>query len=576
MTCPAPHSKRLEHRYYVPMTIDLTNWDDIKPLFDDLLNRKLDSAEALEQLILDSSGLDAAMEEEHARIQLATSVNTADEEAKKRFNRFQETVISQAGSLSNQVELKILQCPFLDSLDRARYSQLRNVLKNQQRLFREENVPLSIEDAQLGESFSSVAGAMSAEFEGKQRNMTQIAQYLKETDRHLRERAWQTMRSCRLSERDRIDGIYSKMVDVRHRIARNADFDNYRDYKHLQYNRFDYTPGDCEKFHDTIEKAAVPAWLKRMEIRKKKLNLPKLRPWDMSVDPDGHEPLRPFKTEEDLVRVTASVLDRIVPHLGDDLRRLQTYGNLDLVTRQNKMPVGFNMPMSETGVSFIFMNATGRHYDFMVLLHESGHAIETRACAHEPVHLYRNTPQEWGECASQSMELLGLDHLDVLYDDPKIRKRCMIEKWEEILLSLVTTARNDAFQQWVYTHPGHTVEERTEAWMKLVKRFPSGADITGFEDSVATSWQVIPHLFIVPFYYIEYGIAQIAALQVFRKARTDGQPALKRWLNAMKLGYSRSIPELYREADLDFKFHGPFAENLIQFVVEEIDRVESL
>ncbi|MBN1355077.1 M3 family oligoendopeptidase [bacterium] len=575
MTSPEPESMRLENRYYVPLKIDLCDWKQVKPLFDDLLDREIRSSADLEQLILDMSGLNGALEEEHARIQLATSINTADEAARNRFKRFQETIISHAGPRSNNLERKILDNPHLKDLNLDRYGQFIKLLKNQQRLFTDSNVPLAIEDAQLGETYSSIVGGMVAEFEGKTRNMTQIAQFLKETERDLREKAWHTMRKCRMAERDRIDDIYSRMVEMRHRMAENAGYPNFRDFRHLQYSRFDYAPEDCIRFHETIEKHVTPVWLDRIERRRQKLGIEKLRPWDMNVDPEGNQPLRPFKTTGELIETTAAVLDRIHVRLGDHLRLLDRYGNLDLATRANKMPVGFNMPMSETGVSFIFMNATGTHYDFMVLLHESGHAIETRSCAHNPVHAYRNTPQEWGECASQSMELLGLDHLDILYEDPETRRRCKIEKWEELLFSLVSTARNDAFQHWIYENPGHSPRQRHDRWMELLRRFPSGADSTGYEDSLEIAWQSIPHLFIVPFYYIEYGIAQIAALQVFKRAREEGQPAVKRWLDAMKLGYSRSIPELYRAAGLTFRFHGQLAEGLIRYAVNEIERIES-
>jgi len=567
-------TERIKNRRFVPKQIDLCNWEDVKPLFDNLFDREIQSVVDLEQFILDRDELDAALQEENARIQLATSVNTIDEKAKDRFTKFQNEIISNTSSLSDKLDTMILQNSFLKQLDPDRYGQLIKVSKHHQKLFAEKNIPIMIKDAQLGEKYSSVSGGMSAVFDGKERNLTQISNYVKETDRSVREKAWRTMAECRSCYCDEINELYSNMIDVRHQMAVNAGYDNFRDFRHQQYNRFDYSPEDCFKFHQTIQDYAVPVWLDRVKIRRAKLGIENLKPWDMRVDPDGNKPLRPFKSTEELEGQCAKVLDRIYPDLGDNLRLLQQYGNLDLATRKNKATVGFNMPLFETGVSFIFMNTTGTHNDFMVLLHEGGHAIETKACSNDPIVMYRNTPSEWGECASQSMELLGLDHLDVLYDSPETRTRCIIEKFEEVLLSLITTARNDAFQQWVYTHPEHTLNDRADKWMELGDRFPIGSDNKGLESFQQTGWQIIPHFFIVPFYYIEYGIAQMAALQVYKKSHEEGPSFIGKWLDAMKLGYSKTIPELYETAGLKFKFHGPFAKDLIQYLSDELNNLE--
>ncbi len=572
MVCSQTDPRRLDNRHFVGREINLCNWEEVKPLFDDLLERRLTSADALEQFILDFSGLSAALGEENARIQLALSVNTADEQAKKIFNDFQQNINSPSSTLFNQLTLKFLDSAFLDELDPERYGQLIRVSKNDRDLFVEKNVPLMMKDATLSEKYSSISGSAGAEFQGKYRNLTQISQFMLETDRELRKRAWETIAEVRMGMKDELESLYDEMVHIRNETAINAGFGNFRDFKHQAYNRFDYTPEDCMRFHETVEKAAVPILKKRRARRKEKMGLKTLRAWDLRVDPDGFPPLRPFQSDSELISACARVFDRIYPNLGDNLRMLEEYGNLDLSTRPNKAPVGFNMPLFETGVSFIFMNATGTFHDFLVLLHEGGHAIETRACAHDPILLYRNTPQEWGECASQSMELLGLDHLDVLFDDPAVRDRCVLQKYEDVLLSLVSCARNDAFQHWVYTHPGHSRAERNAVWMELNERFPTGGDVTGLEKYAEISWQMIPHLFIVPFYYIEYGISQIAALQVYKKALDEGTPAIAKWLDAMKIGYAKSIPELYAAAGLEFRFHGEFAENLIHLLAEAIEK----
>ena len=574
MSCNNGIPERVKNRRYVPVDADLCRWEEVEPMVMELLGREIRSGADLERFIFDSSEFEAAIQEEAARSQLAISVDTADEAARERFNHLQENVFSRLSPLTDQLDKKLLESPYLDALDPVEYGQLKKVTENSKRLFREENVPLGVEDAKLIESYNGIAGGMSVEFDGKRLNLTQVAEKLKETDRGLRERAWRAIAACKAEYREKLDDVYDNMIRVRHQMALNAGFANFRDFRHAIYNRFDYTPQDCILFHETVEKVVVPALMKRRDRRKANMKLDVLRPWDMRVDELGRAPLRPFKDAKALIDACGAVLDRIYPDLGDDLRLLESYGNLDLDTRQNKAPVGFNMPLAETGVSFVFMNSMGTHYDFLVLLHESGHAIETRACSANPVQLYRNTPQEWGECASQAMELLGLDHLDVLYADEDTRNRCFSEKMEEILLSLVTTARIDAFQHWVYTNPEHTHAERNEKWLELSRRFPDGSDTSGLEPFLEISWQGIPHIFIVPFYYIEYGIAQIAAVQVYYRSRTAGQETVKQWLDTMKLGYSRSIPELYEAAGLKFIFHGEYMGRLVRFIEGELDRIE--
>lgn len=565
---------RLDRRRYVPKHIDLSDWEHVEPLFRNLLERPIFSSSDLEQYYLDVSSLNSALTEEYCRLNLAISIHTDDEDARNRFHNYNNSITAPASELSVELDNRFLDSPFLKELDSSRYCQLIRLLENNRILFRKENVPLVMEDSRLADQYNALAGGLSVEFDGTRRNLSELSVYLEKTDRMLRERAWRSAASCRLQKKDEFNAIFDQMVQVRTRIANQAGFQNFRDYQHQQLNRFDYAPLDCEKFHRTIEEHAVTLFLDRHAHRRKKMHLDSLRPWDMSVDAFGREPLRPFATQEQLINGCTAILDKIFPDLGDILRLLDQYGHLDLMTRHNKAPVGFNMPFDETGVSFIFMNATGQHEDISVLLHESGHAIETRACSIDPVFQYRHTPQEWGECASQSIELLSLEHLDVFYSDPEDRKRCYINKWESILHSLISTARIDAFQHWVYTHPNATAEDRAGTWWELMQRFPTGADLTGLEHIARWSWLSIPHLYIVPFYYIEYGIAHLGAIQVYLHAKQQGPTFVKQWLDTMTHGYSLSIPALYQKAGLQFSIHGDTAAGLIHAMSIELDRAE--
>ncbi|MBN1295508.1 M3 family oligoendopeptidase [bacterium] len=575
MECLQPNPERLERRHFTPHDINLCDWDQVRDVMDRLMNRPIDSAESLERYFLDVCDLTSALTEETCRIQLAVSVNTADETARERYQHFMARILAPAAETLTALDTRFLESPYVKELDGERYGQLIRLLHTSQDLFRKENIPLGVRDSELSDIYNALAGGLSVEFQGKTRNLSEMTNFQESTDRTLRESAWRTVAACRNEKIDEINAVYSEMISIRTRVARNAGFPDYRAFRHIQLNRFDYQPEDCIRYHDAMEQYAIGPYLERQKKRKSKLGIDVLRPWDLHVDVDGNQPLQPFSRQAELVTRVTAILDRIYPNLGDTLRLLEHYGHLDLMTRQNKSPVGFNMPLDETRVSFIFMNATGQHSDVIVLLHESGHAIETRACIDQAITHYRHTPQEWGECASQSIEMLALDHLDVLYPDPAIRKRCIIDKLDSILWSLIATARIDAFQHWVYTHPDHSDDERADRWLELSHRFPTGAAIDGLEHLIRWQWQSIPHLFIVPFYYIEYGIAQLAAIQVYRKVRQSGFNALERWFETMRLGHSVSIPELYRRAGLQFRFHGEFAGELIRFITDEIDRIES-
>lgn len=570
-----PNPERLERRKFTPHSINLCDWNQVNTLFQELQARSIDGPAELEQFYLDVCDLNSALTEEYCRIQLATSVDTEDATARKRFMHFNEVIMAPVSKLMTDLDNRFLDSQYVNQLDPDRYHQLMRLLKNSRELFKVENIPLQIKDSQLADQFNQIAGGFKLDFRGKKHNLTQMASYQKSTDRDLRKEAWIAAGKCREEKIDQLNDVYDQMISTRTEMARNAGFDNYRDYRHISLNRFDYSPEDCKRFHEMVETQVVSAYSSRLQKRREALGIDTLRPWDLSVDPYGRPPLKPFSTQDELVSGCATILDRIYPKLGDTLRLLKAYGNLDLMTRQNKAPVGFNMPLDETRVSFIFMNSTGYHNDIVVLLHESGHAIETRACINQEIFQYRHTPQEWGECASQSMELLGLEHMDVFYPDLETQQRCVIDKLESILVSLIYTARIDAFQQWVYTHPTATAQDRSDLWVDLSKRFPVGGDFTGFESARQWSWQGIPHLFIVPFYYIEYGIAQMGALQVYQRAKTEGFKALEQWLNTMKQGYSRSIPELYRQAGLSFEFYGDLSSKLIDFLVNEIESIES-
>lgn len=556
-------------RQFVPPDADLGQWRQIEPLFVALDSRSLKTIPDMEQWLLDLSELASCIDEEGSRRYIAMTCHTDDPVAEKNYLHFVEEIEPHCKPWWQKLYRKLVGHPVRTRLDRERYGILDRKIENQVRLFRAENVALEMEEAKLSQQYQKIAGAMTGWFEGKEQTFQQLSRYLEKPDRSARQAVWETITLRRLQDREHIEGIFDNLIALRGRIARNAGFENYRDYAFLHLERFDYAPDDCLRFHETIETVVVPAAIKIMEERRKRMGLSRLRPWDLDADPEGRSPLRPFDGAEELIDGCQRIFHRMDCELGRCFALLRDKGLVDLESRKGKAPGGYQCNLSERRLPFIFMNAVGIDRDVRTLLHESGHAFHMLASRDEPLFFYREAPIEFCEVASMSMELLGAQFLNEFYDDEGARRSYGDVLEEEVLL-FPWIATIDAFQHWIYTHEGHTAEERRRAWLDLQRRFGGIVDWRGYEDGLSYLWQKQIHLFVHPFYYIEYGIAQLGALQVWQSGRKALEQSIQSYRASLSLGGSKPLPVLFQAGGIRFDFDRKTTETLLRDVMEAL------
>jgi oligoendopeptidase F len=555
-------------REFVPKGIDLGNWEEMEPLFEDLSKRDLSTKENLERWFKDLGELQSCIAEEGSRRYIAMTCNTGDEEVERAYLHFITEIEPRLKTCHDKLNRMFLAGQARSEIDENRYRVFSRKVENEVRLFREENVPPQTEDDRLRQEYQKTCGAMTVQFEGEEKTLPQMRKYLEETDRSVRKSAWETVADRYLQDREEIDSIYDEQIRLRNQIARNAGFPNYRDYAHQTKARFDYTPEDCYAFHEAVESEIVPLNRMLAERRKRDLGLEVLRPWDMQVDPKGRRPLRPFATGKELAEGCFRIFERLDPSLGQQFKSLAENELLDLESRKGKSPGGYQSQLEEVRYPFIFMNAAGTDRDVFTLLHEGGHAFHSFACRNETFAPYReDIPLEFCEVASMGMELMGLPFLEEFYspeEAARSRETCL----EDILKVLAWIATVDAFQHWVYLHPSHSREERGNQWLRLQGRFGVVVDWSGYEEAQRHAWHRQLHPFCVPFYYIEYGIAQLGALQLWLRASEDLSATIARYKKALALGGAKPLPELFSAAGIVFSLDrgtvAPLATNLAE------------
>lgn len=561
----------------VPHDLDPADLDRVEPLYHELIERPIGSAAALEAWLLDASELEAVIDEYAARRHIAHTCATDDEAIERAFLHVIEVMEPRLKPWRFKLQQKLVSSEHVGGLDPRRFEVMVRSWRNAVDLFREESIPLETQEAKLFTEYSKITAAMMVEFRGESRTLQQMAKLLEEPDRATRQEAWELAAGRREQDRATIDDIFSELVRVRERIARNAGFATYRDYAFRRLDRFDYTPDDCLRFGDTIAELCLPLVEALDDARRQALGVERLRPWDLAVDPYGTAPLRPFRDDEipRFIEGTREVFARISPALGERFSRLRPGENLDLDSRRGKRPGGYQASLEVVRQPFIFMNAVGTERDVETLLHEGGHALHFLDAAAEPVIYLRHAPLEFCEVASMGMELLGSANLDVFYA-PLEAERARRSLLEGVVRFLPWMATIDGFQHWIYLHPGHTPAERREAWLEIQRRFTSSrVDWSGHEERLAWRWQPQLHVFGMPFYYIEYGIAQLGALQLWQRYRRDPDEALARLRRAFALGGTRPLPELFAEAGLEFDVSPQTVGPLLEAVAAELRSLET-
>ncbi|MCL4787111.1 MAG: M3 family oligoendopeptidase [Verrucomicrobia bacterium] len=562
-------------RRFVPAQINLGEWTQIEPLFDLLEARAPQCAGVpeLERWLLDWSELNAALDEEASRRYIAMTCHTDDAEAENAYLHFVEHIEPQAKPRQFRLEKIFMSHPLRAQLPVPRYEVFVRDTRNHVELFREENVPLETEEAKLTQQYQKLSGSLTVQFRGEEKTLVQMGKFLEEPDRALRQETWELVAERRLREREKFEEQFEQLLKLRERIANHAGFADYRAYAFRRMGRFDYTPQDCARFHDAVEQEVMPAVRELQAERRRQLGLEKLRPWDLQVDLFNRPPLRPFERVEELVARSQRIFDRLDGELAGGFRQMQVLRLLDLDNRKGKAPGGYQSTLVESRLPFIFMNAVGLQRDVETILHEAGHAFHALAAREEDLLPYRSSPPiEFCEVASMSMELLGNEFLEEFYTQPDA-DRARRSHLEGIVSILAWIATVDAFQHWIYTHPGHTGAERSAAWVALMDRFGGDVDWSGYEEARAHLWHRQLHIFIHPFYYIEYGIAQLGALQVWANSKRNPSKALADYKKALALGGSRPLPELFTVAGCRFEFDAKTIKPLILVVREALAKL---
>jgi len=575
----APAGKSIYRRTFVPQDLDAADFSKIEPLYKALLDRPVETPEQLEKWLGDVSELSSVIYEYGSRRYIDKSCHTDDTSIEKAYLHFVENVEPQIKPLHFRLQQKYMQSPARAALrgKGTRYAILDRKWAADVELFREENVPLETEATKLNNEYDKTMGAMIVHFRGKDYTLQQLARFIEEPDRKTRQEAWEASTNRRLQDREKVEDVYEKLLPIREKIARNAGMSDYRAFVWKENKRFDYTPQDCLKFADAIAQACVPIVAELDRRRQKDLGVETLRPWDLSVDPKNRPALRPFKeTETDLfIDKTKTIFHRLSPQLADDFETLRTRRNLDLQSRKGKQPGGYQCSLEESREPFVFMNAAGLQRDVETLLHEGGHAFHHLAARDEPLVFLRSAPMEFCEVASMSMEALGSEHFDVFYDNAAEAARAKRSYLEGVIRFFPWMAIIDSFQHWIYTHPGHARQQRTAEWLRLMDRFYSKLDWSGHEAAKESLWQRQLHLFHAPFYYVEYGIAQLGALQLWMKAKEDPRKAIANYRAALALGGTKPLPELFSAAGIAFDFSEKTLRPLMNALGEELARLPS-
>ena len=549
-------------------------WEDILPYFEELDARPLDR-DNVEGWLADWSRLECLLSEAMALAGFAYSCNTADSEREAAQLRFGTQIAPKARQHRTRLQARLVELGYT----RPGLETVVQRFENQMQIFAETNVPVFAELSRLSTEWSKVIGAMTVDWNGEVKTPQQMSPYLEDNDRELRERAFRNQFKPYVEQRDKLAGIFDRMYDLRRQVARNAGFANFRDYTHREKNRFDYTPDDCLRFHEAVELSVQPAVRRIMDRRRRELGVERLRPWDLQVDPLNRRPLKPFSNADAHVRLAEGVLENVDPDFARYLRSMAEANLLDLENRKGKAPGGYCQTLPFRKMPLIFMNAVGIDDDVRTLLHEAGHAFHSFEASRLPLIFQRHPGSEMAEVASMSMELLASPFIDQGHggyyteDEAKRSRRYLLE---DIVIFFTHCASVDAFQQWMYTTPdGRDADARDRKWLELRRRFEGDSvDWSGLDSLRVARWYYQPHFFEVPFYYIEYGIAQLGALQVWRNSLADRTDAVQRYRGALALGATRPLPELFEAAGARLVFDQQGMHELVSLVEEELARLD--
>ena len=565
--------QKLAH-HYLPKDFVLTDWASLEPYFKELSDRPIEDALGLEKWLKDLSELEAFISEDACWRQIKMTCDTTDKSLEEAFNFFCMEIQPKMQPYADALNKKLMACPFTQSLDKDTYFTYLRAVQKSIDLFRTENIAIQAELSVMQQQYGAIAGKMTITHEGQEYTLQQAAQFLESEDRSIRESVYRKIQERRLEDKTAMHDLFSSLIQKRHQVAVNAGFENYRDYKFVELGRFDYTKEDCYQFHEAVKLHVLPLIDKIYARKKQKLGLEVLKPWDTEAEPAGTKPLRPFTDGKDLYEKSVACFEQLHPFFADCLKKMNALKHFDLESRKGKAPGGYNCPLAESGAPFIFMNAAGQMSDVTTMVHEGGHAIHSFLSHHLSLSAFKEYPMEIAEVASMSMELFSMDHWQSFFDNEADLNRAKEHQLERTITIFPWIAIIDKFQHWVYEHPAHTIEERTQTWTSILKEFSTGSiDYTGLDEFRAIGWQRQLHLFEVPFYYIEYGIAQLGAIGMWMQYQQNPSAALENYMNALALGGTKTLPELYQTAGIEFNFSPNYVKNLMDFTNAQLEKL---
>jgi oligoendopeptidase F len=572
MTASADIKKIVRH--FLPANLVVDKWGTIEPYFKELLEREISSKENLEKWLIDTSELEAVINEDACWRQIKMTCNTEDKSLEEAFNFFCMEIQPEIQPYADALNKKLINSPFTSQLNQEKYFTYLRGVKKSIELFREENIQLQAEMAVMQQQYGVISGKMMIEVNGEEFTLQQAAKFLESHDRKLREEVYRKINERRLQDKDALNDLYTQLIKKRHQVALNAGFENYRDYRFKELGRFDYTKEDCYQFHEAVKQHVMPLVNKIYQKKKEKLQLADLRPWDVEAEPEGTQPLTPFKTSDELINKSIECFTQLRPFFGDCLQQMNAMKHLDLESRKGKAPGGYNCPLAESGAPFIFMNAAGQMHDVTTMVHEGGHAVQSFLTHNLELNAFKDYPMEIAEVASMAMELFSMNHWEVFFNNKEDLQRAKEHQLERTITIFPWIAIIDKFQHWVYENPNHSVEERENKWIEILHSFSDDViDYSGLEENRKNAWQRQLHLFEVPFYYIEYGIAQLGAIGMWMQYKKNPDRALDNYMDALSLGGTKTLPQLYESAGLQFDFSAENIKTLMDFVSEEMEKV---
>ncbi|EAO54399.1 Oligoendopeptidase F [Bacillus thuringiensis serovar israelensis ATCC 35646] len=557
-------------------TIDISNVLQLEKTLSTLLNKMISSKLDLKWL-KEQSKVIWDIEEQLRSHYIAFQCNTDDEEIKDTFEHDQQFVKPLLKRYQNLLDNKYLESPFRMELDSNVYGLLDTKIKNAQKLFCEENIELEIQEDKLVTEYFEITGGLSGIWDGEEKTITELQSYLQDSNRDTRKKAKTIISEQFLSVEKELQNILNQLIEIRHQKAKNIQLENYRDYMFKKYERFDYSAKDCYELAESIRKYVVPLKDKILLEKKDKLQVDTLRPWDVSAVTPDQKVLKPIANENDLIEKSTHIFNKLDVEFSALLNRMYKHNCLDLTSRKGKAAGGFCEYLPASQLSYIFMNLNYTQDDIVTFIHEMGHSIHNELIKPLKLRQYIEIPAETAELASMTMELFSLNYWDTFYTDKKDLKQAKINFFKDVISYLPIMLIVDQFQHWLYENPSHTSEERNEKYLQLQKHYQSSViHIDGYENWIATSWLPVLHIFEVPFYYIEYAIAQLGALQMYKQYKEDPKQALENYKKALSLGSSQSIKEVYDAAGIRFDFSGETIKELMLFVEKELELLEQL